>query len=183
MFAQNLYLPHLLASSSHLLVHSLQEPASLHFSFIHTRCHHPFLNVTIHLWTLFLSFGGKCWGVVLLRTDPFISLGKRGLHTCRVASQSYEPHISTEMKPEGIFKQGFSLGKIIQKCQWHTPAGCWEEYRPGNKLAFVESESLYPFNISSGVFHPLTNSPWSLATALGFARYLSSTMADTVPVK
>lgn len=71
--------PTLLAPTSHLLLHSLQEPASLHLSLIHTHLQPPFLKVTAYLWTLFLLFGGKSWGVMFLRTDPLISLGKRGI--------------------------------------------------------------------------------------------------------
>lgn len=51
--------PTLLAPTSHLLLHSLQEPAYLHLSLIHTHLQPPFLKVTAYLWTLFLLFGGK----------------------------------------------------------------------------------------------------------------------------
>lgn len=71
--------PTLLAPTSHLLLHSLQEPASLHLSLIHTHLQPPFLKVTAYLWTLFLLFGGESWGVMFLRTDPLTSLGKKGI--------------------------------------------------------------------------------------------------------
>lgn len=71
--------PILLAPTSHLLLHSLQESASLHLSLTHTHLQPPFLKVTAYFWTMFLLFGGKSWGVMFLRTDPLISLGKRGI--------------------------------------------------------------------------------------------------------